>query len=355
MFEHGGLASLKWGLISKSYDENKKHFETFSPSSNFSLAERIFLTVHLISILYTCLVFVYLCGLEHFISLPTHGFCCPLATMVREYEFAMERRMESLAAENHAFQERYMIMADVMDKVLREVEQLRAQNEEFRQQLRRHLHCRLPPMPPRDARSIPTWAPPPLSDPPLADPAAATSTSMPPSASQPLPAPGPPVPTQPAHPPGPPAFQQAQQPLLLGISRLSSSTPRQLIPPADPLPHPWWPSLPGSQIAVEVRVYPPPLALPPPTGHQPQPAPAQPWWEQNLDELPRCAREGCNEPRHSRATEMTFPGYCCWRCWNGDLDHGPMCGNRKTPKKKKRNRRRKRWQYWEWGSGAPQP
>jgi hypothetical protein len=111
-------------------------------------------------------------------------FCCPLGTMVFP---PWGRSYDELAAENIAFQARYENMADVIDELLREVSELREQNELFRHELRGHLVPIILPMPHRDARTIPTEAlpPPPLTDPPLVDPAASSSTSSPPSASQP--------------------------------------------------------------------------------------------------------------------------------------------------------------------------
>ena len=76
---------------------------------------------------------------------------------------------------------------------------------------------------------------------------------------------------------------------------------------------------------------PPPPGLPPPS-HEPPPAPHPPP-SLILPCLPRCARPGCDKPRHSQATDMCFPGYCCWSCWAGDPYHGPLCGDRSKKKK----------------------
>ena len=86
---------------------------------------------------------------------------------------------EDQAAENVFWQRRYEYIANRMDNVLRELKELRVQNEEFRRELRGHHSGQLPPRPFRDASTIPAShsPPPPLEEPPLADPEAASSTN----------------------------------------------------------------------------------------------------------------------------------------------------------------------------------
>jgi hypothetical protein len=248
----------------------------------------------------TCLVFLYPFGFEHFfkLHLPLPIIDEDLDTMVHpplqiihEDFLELEDRMILLQQENPVFSERYDTMAKIMDNLLAEVALLRQQNEQLSQKLWAIHHVSQAPAPPaRDPRTIPIPAPP-LADPPLADPSAAMSTDpteLPLSAEEPPP---------PSHPPPP--------------SRPPSVTAPQPPPPPGP---------------------PPPSHEPPPAPHPP-PSLILPW-------LPRCARAGCDKPRHSRATELTFPGHCCWCCWNGDPYHGGLCGDRI---KKKRGKRR-----WQW-------
>lgn len=99
-------------------------------------------------------------------------------------EFPTEgRTFEDQAAENVYWQRRYEYIANRMDNVLRELKELRVQNEELRRELRGHHSGQLPRRPFRDPRTIPAsdLPPPPLEEPPLADPAAGSSTTSPPS------------------------------------------------------------------------------------------------------------------------------------------------------------------------------